>query len=81
MPAGPGGAGAGGVLSRALRERLLLLAAVHRPRGIRAPVLPVRLRDDEPVLPGIVLHFKVNFPHNLTSESYIRFCYNFIIVS
>ena len=56
VPAGPGGAGAGGVLSRALRERLLLLAAVHRPRGLRAPVLPVRLRDDEPVLAGIVLY-------------------------
>ena len=71
VPAGPGGAGAGGVLSRgALRERLLLLAAVHRPRGIRAPVLPVRLRDDEPVLPGIVLHFKVTSPQKLTIELY-----------
>ena len=77
MPAGPGGAGAGGVFSRALRERLLLLAAVHRPRGLRAPVLPVRLRDDEPVLAGIVLHFKVNFPHKLT----IVLFYNFLIVS
>ena len=49
MPPGPGRARAG----RGAARQRVVLPALHRPRGLRAAVLAVRLRDDEPVLAGI----------------------------